>query len=123
MYEYKVYPIIKPAYDYFKRYTSPRLALQSIKKVNLNHALHNTYVVLDKEGKIYIDYTFKDVVCLIQVDYITRKYVVRTAKDKYENLTYSQAYDFLTKYRTQLTLNEIQFETINLQGENNVINY
>ena len=114
MYKYKAYPIIRPVFDYFKRYTSPRLAIQSIKKVNGNHAYFSASVALDKEGKLYIDDKFKDVVCLINYNWLTRKYVIRTAKDTYENLTCRQAYDFLTKYRTQMMLNEHQFDTINL---------
>ena len=111
---YKEHLSLKPLHDYFKRYTSPRIALQAIKKVNCNHACFSAFVALDKEGKIQIDIKFKDVVCLIQVDYITRKYIVRTAKNTYENLTMSQACDLLTIYRAQLILNEYPFETINL---------
>ena len=111
---YKEHSSLKPILDYFKQYTSPRLALQAIKKVNLNHACFSAFVALDKEGKIRIDINFKDVICLIHVDYLTRKYIVRTAKYKYENLTMSQACDFLTIYRAQLILNEYPFETINL---------
>lgn len=106
--------MIKSIYDYFKRYESPRLALQAIKKVNLNHACFSAFVALNKDGKIYIDNSFKDVVCLIQVDYITKKYIVKNAKYTYENLTMSQACDFLTIYRAQLILNEYHFDTINL---------
>ena len=111
---YKQHSSLNPVFDYFKKYTSPRLAIQSIKKVNGNHAYFSAFVALDKEGKLYIDDKFKDVVCLINYNLYTRKYVVRTAKDTLKNLTYSQAYDFLTNYRTQLMLNEHQFDTINL---------